>query len=402
MTEQEVWKGCYTGAFDLITPESFAHPAKMSPSLCYRIIEHLEELGLLKAGDTILDPMSGTGLTAICAGAKGYKAVTVELEEKFIGFQKANKDYAGRKLGKPLDWTIIQGDSRKLYQEANDSRKFGGLKNITQAHRAVDNISSLGREYVDRDNIGNLPDKPLTVVSPPYAEAQSGGGIAKNGYQGTKHTPTDLVGERSYMPENHGTSDGQIGQLPDKPLTVVSPPYENSTDKGKLSPEFLTKKYDNKVTKGARSGNPADKLKQIELDSAYHLQEYGDTSGNIGNEIQESYLSAMRLVYAEIAKVSDVCVVVTKNPTRAGALRRLDLDTVALLKEVGYSILCQHKALLFEESSVQDLFGETHKKVKGRMSFFKRLSYQKGNAVAQWEDVIFAVKNGGGQKYDDN
>jgi len=28
------------------------------------------------------------------------------------------------------------------------------------------------------------------------------------------------------------------------------------------------------------------------------------------------------------------------------------------------------------------------------MSFFKRLSYKKGQPVAQWEDIIFAVRQG--------
>lgn len=323
----DFWKGCYTGTFDLITPESFAHPAKMAPNLCYKIIEHLEELGLLKSGDAILDPMSGTGLTAICANAKGYKAVTIELEEKFIGFQKANKDYAGRKLGKALDWTIIQGDSRKL--------------------------SEL------------LTEHAITVTSPPYHE--TGNKIPSGSITEWKNKTGEW---RTGM--RYGDAAGQIGNLKDKPLTVVSPPYE-----------------DIQICTTERMGIEASGERTTE-------RKHGETEGNIGNSA-ESYLSAMRLVYAEIAKVSDVCVVVTKNPTRNGALRRLDLDTVALLKEVGYSILCQHKALLFEESEVQDLFGETHKKVKGRMGFFKRLSYAKGNKVAAWEDVIFAVKNGGGR-----
>ena len=269
------WKGCYSGSFDLISPDSFAHPAKMAPSLCYRIIEHLEELGLLKAGMTILDPMSGTGLTAICANAKGYRAVTIELEPKFIGFQQQNKEYAARKLGKPLDWTILQGDSRKL---------------------------------------------------------------------------SELLSEHC--------------------VTVTSPPYG-----------------DIRICTTERMGIEASGKRTTE-------RKYGETEGNLGNS-GESYLRAMRLVYQQIALVSDVCVVVTKNPTRAGKLRKLDLDTIALLKDCGYEILCHHKALLFTESEHHDLFGTTHKKVKGRMSFFKRLSYQKGNAVAQWEDVIFAVKNGG-------
>ena len=67
MAFEEIWTGCYSGNYDLITPESFAHPAKMAVGLCYRIFDHLEELGLLKAGATILDPMAGTGITEICS-----------------------------------------------------------------------------------------------------------------------------------------------------------------------------------------------------------------------------------------------------------------------------------------------------------------------------------------------
>ena len=50
------------------------------------------------------------------------------------------------------------------------------------------------------------------VTSPPYEAAQSGGGIAKDGYRGPKHGPTDLVGKRSYMPENVGGGQN-IGNL---------------------------------------------------------------------------------------------------------------------------------------------------------------------------------------------
>lgn len=37
------WFGCYRGSYDLIAPESYAHPAKMSSTLCYRILQHLKE-----------------------------------------------------------------------------------------------------------------------------------------------------------------------------------------------------------------------------------------------------------------------------------------------------------------------------------------------------------------------
>ncbi|MBU2534506.1 MAG: hypothetical protein KKB37_17335, partial [Alphaproteobacteria bacterium] len=104
------------------------------------------------------------------------------------------------------------------------------------------------------------------------------------------------------------------------------------------------------------------------------------------------YLYAMRQVYFEAYKSGiSPLVLVTKNPTRNGVLRRLDLDTVALLEAVGYQIVDYHRAKLFEEYTQKTLDGETKKIPRGRLSFFKRLSYEKGNVVAQWEDIIIAV-----------
>ena len=200
----------------------------------------------------------------------------------------------------------------------------------------------------------------------------------KDGYQAQSESgkerwpegcPPDLMSERTYTPGSHGQADGQISNLRDKPISITSPPYD-----AKAHPSIGS------VNKDGWGISGKDIVARRGLDGTCEIP-------------GETYLSAMRQVYAEIAKVSDVCVVITKNPTRNHALRRLDLDTVALLKEAGFSILCTHKALLFEKTEVTDLFGRTHKKVKGRMSFFKRLSWQKGSPVAAWEDVIFAVKN---------
>jgi len=62
----------------------------------------------------------------------------------------------------------------------------------------------------------------VAVCSPPYSEAQSGGGIAVKGYEGAhvskqgKNQP-DKVGDRcGYMKKRHGNTDGNIANLPDK------------------------------------------------------------------------------------------------------------------------------------------------------------------------------------------
>ena len=87
-----------------------------------------------------------------------------------------------------------------------------------------------GFEYSeDPKNIGNLKHGNVDkiVTSPPFGQAQSGGGIAKKGYTGSKHSPTDLVGKRSYMPENVGEDKKNITNLPyvDKDETLDKQTY---------------------------------------------------------------------------------------------------------------------------------------------------------------------------------
>lgn len=248
---------------------------------------------------------------------------------------------------------------------------------------------------LDPRNIGNLSDRPLAaIVSPPYCEAQQGGGIAINGYRGIhmheqgKNQP-DKVGERcGYMKEVHGSDPANIGNLPDKQLIgITSPPFEDSTIKKEFKTEeelenFAKQQY---VFKHGRS------LEATKRFIENNWVGYSESKDNIGNQQGESYLSAMFKVYqqAYLCGISPL-VVVTKNPTRNGALRRLDLDTISLLQACGYEIFDYHRSILFETHTQNTLDGPSKDVHKGRISFFKRLSLEKGTTVAQWEDIIFA------------
>lgn len=267
------WRGLYHHDFDLATPESIAHPAKASWDLGFKILAHLQELKLLNAGDTELDPMSGTGRFNLCAAAKGFRTISVELEPKFIEFEKANLEYAQRRLFKNLDWTILQGDARQLSQLLAEK----GLVSIT---------------------------------SSPYFQ------------QG--------------LPPND---------------TTINIRHRD-----------------------------------------YARQQYGQTEGQIGQEKGQSYLEAMSLCYSEIARVSDVLVCVLKDPTRANKIRELGKDTYRLLVSCGWTIVDYHRALLFETLEQPSLFDGVKKRYKGRVSFFKRLSLQRGQPTAWFEHILFAVR----------
>ncbi len=184
------WHNLYKRDYDLQVPESTAHPAKMAWDLTFKILSHLRELGLLKDGDTVMDPMGGTGRTALAACSLGYRAVTVELEPRFVGFQKANLEYASRKLGRQLDWTILHGDARKLSELVKPTCK--------------------------------------AVMSPPYFDSDNKGArTMPEGYW------EKAGGVRHLREVDYGATPGQIGNLKDRPLKcVTSPPYEDNVGHG--------------------------------------------------------------------------------------------------------------------------------------------------------------------------
>lgn len=238
------------------------------------------------------------------------------------------------------------------------------------------------------DNIGNLPDKGLVgITSPPYKNIEIGKGLnTKPPRYGKKDQSGRNPKSPSQTETKYSPNPDNIANLPDKKLAgVTSPPYATRMDGGCTEKGYShIKPYDSE-------GKPDDYRKRWPTDRD------GKNIGNLMEGVEhqngrESYLQAMLKTYQESYRAGiSPLVTVTKNPTRDGKLRRLDLDTCKLLQIAGYEIVDYHKALLFTEHKQKTLTGDVKKEVKGRLSFFKRLSLQKGNVVAQFEDVIFAV-----------
>src|SRR5574341_2154025 len=147
------WHGLYReGWKGQIVPDAFSHPAKYSRGLIREIYAFLLREGMLCDGNTVLDPFGGVALGGLDAMLSGCHWFGVELEQKFVDLGEANialwnKKYAD-KMPKWGSAQIIRGDSRWL------------LEVIQSADCAI--------------------------ASPPFAEAQSGGGIAVNGYHNEK------------------------------------------------------------------------------------------------------------------------------------------------------------------------------------------------------------------------
>ena len=332
------WWGCYSGNYDLWVPESYSHPAKMAPGLCFKIIEHLKELGYLEPDSIILDFMAGIGTTGLCAGVLGCRSIMVELEPKFIDLMIQNKVALERKWSRPVEMEIIQGDARWLSELLQER----GLVGITSP------------PYGDTD-------KPTGGLN--YKPPRSG----RLDQSGRDPNAPNYVGMR----EGYGSTSGQIGQLSDKPLkAIVSPPYEDSN-------VSRSDTWQN----GNRFGGPYSQVR---------AKPYGRTDGQIGQEKDQTYLEVMAQVYAEALKVCDILVVVVKDPTRNGKLRKLGSDTIRILEAVRWEIFDYHQSILFEEQEHGHLFEGKVKRPKGRLGFFKRLAYQRGSQVANFEHIIFA------------
>lgn len=317
---------------DWFTGISFSHPAKMSLPLQLWLIENYS-----RPGDIILDPMAGSG-TILVACSMGRNVICVELESKFIEIIKGNWQRIqerGPQLGCSMGEAIIlQGDSRNLN--------------------------------------GLLADRIIT--SPPYAEAQSGGGIAVNGYQGNKHSPTDLIGNRSYMPDVHGEAVGQIG-YGDISSVIFSPPYEATFNESQHSLSGISKRDSALARSGGYGGYSGKKVDSIITSPPYEginttgtadtyegshspnsqvqLKDYRESQENIGNLKNDSYLSAMLQVYKQclsVLKPGGIMALVTKNFIRNKQEVRLDEDTIKLCQQAGFTFKERHYRKLTNQS----------------------------------------------------
>lgn len=415
----EHWFHCYSGSRgDLFDPASNIHPGKMAVPLCWRIFEHGREKGYWKPGDVILDPMAGIGTTLVVGYSLGYNVIGVELEEHFARLLALNMAQCVEKVG-PKGWfRIMRGDARRLRDLL---AAVDGV--VTSPPYAGDAPTHRGPDCNERrkDNQGRKTQHGKlgvslrsggnsgAITSPPYGEAlQSKHGIdaskvkrpggpasqtrissnysaavTRPPYGGPPGKPGNATadGESELGREKgiHGqyvviASMAQIGNLRDPrndiDAVLTSPPYSQETNRDR---------HTGKYWRGG--GLPAER-------------NYGDTSGQIELERGETYLSAMLQVYCElhmVLKPGGVVCLVTKNPVKTGAIRRLDEDTIRLMKAAGFSLLERKMAMLSEDLGEQMLLDGGIQKIRRvRKSFFKRLFERKRPDLAvDHEDVLF-------------
>ena len=220
-------------------PESFAHPAKMDAQLLIWVVEKYS-----KVGETILDPMFGSGTTMLGC-MLGRNVIGVELEQKFVDMAKANWEIVKMhpQLGYDIgDCQIIQGDARQLegllVDKIISSPPFAAQTHKQERKQVAKGYfkegkgrGAIGDLYTDSehpDNIDRLPygeiDKIIT--SPPYAVHQVGDPVfyakAMMDMEGRDISKEAASGRAD--PENPSNiSNLHYGQI-DK--IVTSPPFQ--------------------------------------------------------------------------------------------------------------------------------------------------------------------------------
>jgi len=353
----------FKGWRQYFTKNSALHPAKMNLNLLRWILHKYTE-----TGNTVLDPMAGTGSTAILASLLGRHGVAVEYEPQFCKMINENISRSG-----PQDSLMTKGSAICLQGDARELSKL-------------------------------LGESDTIIISPPYGEAQSGGGIATKGYDGPKHSPTDLIGKRSYMPDRFEKENNiAVLKYGDFDTVIISPPYEATCLDGRdverrierlkeaghdprdfiggqarvvtlknydkvdivvTSPPYGNRLSDEAVQDGdearisyrqamdsivtsppyeeSETETGGDKGKRGGDSKLRAKKDYIEVSeDNIGNLKSESYLQAMLTVYRECHKVlkpEGVMVLVTKNFIRDKQVIRLDLDTIKLCGAAGFRL----------------------------------------------------------------
>jgi DNA modification methylase len=370
---------------NLMPKEAIAHPAKANVFLVeYLILKHTKE------GETILDPMAGTGVLGVIASIHGRNAIQVELETKFYDWmEKARENVEKHTILTPKGKIVnICGDARRLSELVNQADVVVTSPPYTNSAAENPNVwkyrkgGKFAEEKVD-----------TIITSPPHGDTYLGGGdvekrkerLVKAGYDpkeflggkarnavlkhydevdavitsppfgeplqyrgGTQNKERMMKGNR---PSPYSTNKENIGNLPignlshnDIDAIITSPPYENQLHDSA-----------EKRAAGAWNGSELDVKKNLPVG-------YSENPENIGNLKRETYLSEMLKVYSECYKVlrpNGKAIIVIKPFIRNKRVVDLPYHTYLLMKRIGFELEKLYKLRLKTSSFWRILY---HKK----------------------------------------
>jgi len=349
------------GCYKCFLEHSIAHPAKMNTLLLEFLIDNFTN-----EGETVLDPMAGSGSTGVVASLHGRNAVCVELEKKFFRWMEKAKEKVERQQTLVAKGRIqnICGDSRKLSEllkeadvvltsppygetvkagnpplkkEFNNAveegfscsdRQAGWMRNLRKALKDPDKSAWKGfaEGYSEsKENIGNLPyGVDAVITSPPYSESHVGDNQRYLSGQ-LSEEENKQIARSLESPNRYGYSKNtyNIGNLAhgNVDAVITSPPYSEGI--------------------GHDSGDKASEEHKERLEMQRRYTRQMTSKENISNLKKETYLEAMLQVYAEMFKVlkpNGKAIIVIKPFIRNKQVVDLPYHTWLLLKEAGFKL----------------------------------------------------------------
>lgn len=231
------------GVYKRFLEHSIAHPAKMNTRLLEFLIDEFTV-----PGETVLDPMSGSGSTGVLAALHGRNAVCVELEQKFYEWMEQARMEVERQQTLTLKGKIknICGDARQLSQILKEvdivvtsppyhpgkqtgkglTEKGRKILEQTQKRRYTDKSVTGALPYSeDPGNIGNLPHGKVDAVitSPPYKTGTRGSGIARRWH--TKDATPEDHASAGYRDKSKNRCLPGLAEGPENPENIDNLPY---------------------------------------------------------------------------------------------------------------------------------------------------------------------------------
>ena len=342
------------GKYKRFLSHAIAHPAKANTNLLRFLIKKFT-----CEGDTVLDPMAGSGSTGVVAALHGRNAVQVDIEKKFVDWaEEASKKVESQEtLTRKGRIKNILGDSRKLsellknvdvivtsppfasttikkkFKSEEELESFAKGQYVYKHGRSLEAtkrfIKKSWKGYPDSpSNIGNLPhgNVDAVITSPPYSESHVGDNQRYLSGQ-LSEEENKQIARSLESPNKYGYSKNthNIGNLAhgNVDAVITSPSYERQLHDSR-----------EKRAKGIWRNSEIDVQKNFPMG-------YSENKENIGNLKKETYLQAMLQVYSEMFKVlkpNGKAIIVIKPFIRNKKVVDLPYHTWLLLQQAGFRL----------------------------------------------------------------
>ncbi|MEM1986187.1 MAG: DNA methyltransferase [Nitrososphaeria archaeon] len=385
------------GDYKPFLEHAIPHPAKANTRLLEFLIENFT-----RRGETILDPMAGSGSTGVVAALHGRNAIQIELEKKFFEWmEEARCRVENTPTLAPKGKIInILGDARHLSELLNQNIDYcltspPYSESLTKKRKGYTIIRGLERsrempQDTRDDNIANLPHGEISAIitslpcgdtnlsggdpetSPPYSDSPIGGGLNT---KSPKH-PNQQHGRSPFSPSQLGAgrysdNPNNIGNLPHGSIDVIltSPPYSNVISRQggetKIENVGISTKTAREYSQNRENiGNlPHGDIEKMCCARILDDENFEIMVKKLMKNGKPTYLSEMLKVYREMWKVlkpNGLAIIIVKPFVREKKVVDLPFHTHILLSTCGFVLEKLYKLRLKHQSFWRRLYAEKY------------------------------------------